>query len=406
MTARVLFVDSSRSLLQELETALASARSEWAVVCARSPAEAFEQMARGEFDVVVADAAALDANGGSFFDEVAVRHPKAARFLLSGQSGSAMLLRADTAAHQHLARPMQAGEVFARLEQTLMLDALLSDPDLKAVVSRLKSVPSLTPVYVAIMSELRKEEASARRVGDLVAKDSGMAAKILQLANSPFFGSRMAVVEPAQAVQRLGLETVRALVLTVHVFQQLDLRTVTRFRLGKVWRHSIAAAGFARLIARLQDAPADVASEAFTAALLHDIGKLVLAGSLPDDYAVIVEQAESDDLPTWQVELELMRTTHAEIGAYLLGLWGLPEPIVEAVARHHHPSESPAPDYCPLGAVHVADVIEHEVHPDNAIGVSSGADAPYLERFGVAARLLEWTAACLGTEAEGQKSLL
>ncbi len=395
---RVLFVDNDRHFLGELELAFRSAPGAWSIVLAMSVAEATDQLSRGAFNVVVADAGMRGAGGTPFLDIVADRQPVAVRFLLSNQHGLQALGRNDSA-HQHLAKPLHAGAVFDRLVQTLKLGQRLSDPSLKSVVSRLKSVPSLPPVFMAIMTELRNEEASARKVGELVAKDGGMAAKILQLVNSPFFGFRMRVAEPSQAVQLLGLETVRGLVLSMHVFEQIDLRTVSRFRLWKVWRHSLATAGFARVIAERQHAGADEVGETFTAALLHDLGKLILAGSLPDDYGVIVEQAEADKTPTWVIERDMIGTTHADVGAYLLGLWGLPPAIVEAVAWHHRPSESDSESLCPLGAVHAANVIEHRLHGADTIAAASEYDEAYLDRHQARSELASWDAACAQADA-------
>jgi putative nucleotidyltransferase with HDIG domain len=395
---RVLIVDNDRRLLEELEAALRVAPGEWSVVCVKTAAEGFERLAAQPFDVVAAKIGVPDLDAGAFLDDVAGRQPRVIRFLLSDTFGRAMLELAGSTSHQHLAKPLQASAVFARLDRTLRLGAILTDPILQSLVSRLKSVPSPPPIYLSMMNELRRDEASPQKVGELVARDGGMSAKILQLVNSPFFGLRMRVAEPAHAVQLLGLETIRALVLSTHVFEQLDLRTVTRFRIGKVWRHSLASASCARIVARALGLSADEAAEAFTAALLHDIGKLVLAGSLSDDYGVVVDQADADHAAAWTVERDMLGATHADVGAYLLGLWGLPDPIVEAVAWHHRPSQCAAQAVCPLTAVHAADAIEHRLHPCDAAGGTMEPDADYLTGLELTAAFPAWTAACLESE--------
>ncbi len=393
---RVLVADNDRHLIGELETALRSAPGEWDVVCVMSSRDALDQLARSAFDAAVVGAEAPGIDGLALLEEVARRQPGAVRFLLSTRPDVQWLLRAGETVHQHLVKPLQAQDLFTRLARTLALGDVLSDPPLQALVSRLKSVPSPPAAYMAILAEMRKEEASGRKVGELVARDAGMAAKILQLVNSPFFGLRMGLADPVQAVQDLGLETVRALVLTAHVFEQVDLKTVARFQLSRVWRHSLAAAGCARVVAQLENAPPDGAGEAFTGALLHDIGKLVLARSLPDDYADVLSEADADQVPTWMAERDMLGTTHAEIGAYLLSLWGLPEAIVEAVAWHHQPSGNPAAAFGPLVVVHVADVIEHRLRPVDRTGVPSPADEDYLDRLHLAGRLGAWSAGCQG----------
>jgi putative nucleotidyltransferase with HDIG domain len=398
--ARVLFVDGDRHLLRELELALRSAAGEWAVVTAATAADASDQLGRQPFDAVVVDAAVRTRDGGSFLDIVSERQPTALRVQVSDPQSSRLGL--DPQAHQHMAKPLHAGAVFAHLAQTLALTEVLSDVGLKNVVARLRSVPSLPPVYMAINNEFRREDASPRKVGELVARDAGMSAKILQLVNSSYFGFRVRVADPVHAVQLLGLDIVRGLVLSAHVFQQLDLRTVTRFRLGRVWRHSMAAAGCAKAIAELQGLPADAAGAALTAALLHDIGKLVMAASLPDDYGVIVDESEASGSPTWVVERDMIGTTHAEIGAYLLGLWGLPSGIVHAVAWHHRPLDCSSLAFSAAGAVHAADVVEHRVHPADTIAAAPEPDLPYLERCHAAGQMAAWTTACarLGGQAQ------
>lgn len=398
MSSRVLFVDTDRNLLRDIEPALRASDGEWAVVCVRSAGEAFDQLALAAFDAVVASSEVHGSPHRSFLDEVAERHPAAARFQLARQGGREMILRADGAAHQHVSRPLGAADIFTRLSQTLLLDRLLGDPGLKAIVARLKAVPSPAPIYLALLGELRKADASLRRAGELVAQDAGMAAKTLQLVNSPFFGLRMPVCDPAHAVHLVGLDTLRALVLSLHVFEQLDPRVARRFQLTRVWRHSMASAGFARLVAYLQDASAESTGEAFSAALLHDIGKLVLASSVPDDYAVVIEQAEAEGVPIWIAERDLLQTTHAEVGAYLLGLWGVPGPIVDAVANHHLPSRNAGAGYFPLSAVHVANVIDHQAHPADVTGAACSVDADYVERYQIAGQLPVWTSSCLAME--------
>lgn len=400
MGRRILFVHDDAATLAALEHALGGNRGEWTVEVARTPADALERLAASRFDAVVADAGRRGM-GGSFLDDAAVRQPRAVRLLLSTSGGRAMLMRAGGSAHQHVSSPVDLQSAFERLESTFALGELLDDARLQAVVGRLKAVPSLPSVYVAIMAELRQEEPAGQRIGELVAKDAGMSAKLLQLVNSPFFGLRMEVTDPAHAVQMLGLETVRALVLSMHIFEQFDERSIARYRLARVWRHSLSAAHCARLVARLHDPKAEAVGEATTAALLHDIGKLVLASGLKDEYGAAVARAEQARTAQWEAERELLGATHAEVGAYLLSVWGLPDPIVEAAAWHHRPSACPSPRFGPLGVVHVVDAIEHEAHPADTVGAAPSLDDAYMERFKAVWQYAAWKAAYLDAEGEG-----
>lgn len=391
---RVLVADNDRQLPGELEAALRAAPGEWDVVWAMSTREALQQLSKTAFDVVLASLSGPGIDGVALLDEVAVRQSAAVRFLLGHPAEARALLRGGAAAHQYLLKPLQADDLFGRLARTLRLGDLLSDTALQALVSRFRSLPSPPAVYLAVVAELRKEDASPRKVGELVARDAGIAAKILQLVNSPLLGLRMRVADPVQAVQFLGIDTVRALVLSSHVFEQIDVKTAARFQLTRAWRHAVAAGGCARTVAEAEGAAPEEASEAFTAALLHDVGKLLLVRALPNDYADVLDQAAADTVPAWVAERDLLGTTHAEIGAYLLSLWGLPHAVVEAVAWHHRPAESLATAFGALGAVHVGNVIAHRVHPGDTAGVPSDLDAGYLERLQVSGRLPAWSAGC------------
>lgn len=131
--------------------------------------------------------------------------------------------------------------------------------------------------------------------------------------------------------------------------------------------------------------------QAFTAGLLHDVGKLILATGLPTQYRAVVGLQLQQKLPAWEAELRVFGSTHAETGAYLLCLWGLPTSVVDAVAWHHVPERSQHHEPSPLMAVHLANVYEHELNPGPA--QQAGFVVPsvsYLMKLGVTNRLAEW----------------
>jgi HD-like signal output (HDOD) protein len=134
--------------------------------------------------------------------------------------------------------------------------------------------------------------------------------------------------------------------------------------------------------------------EAFTAGLLHDVGKLVLATRLPWMFEEVVALVHAEKIPMHVVENRLAGVTHAEVGGYLLGLWGLPYPIVEAVANHHAPSRVEQRGFDLLAAVHIADALANEVLDSTAGGGSgyAGLDPVWLERLGVSDRIVAWRA--------------
>src|ERR1039457_6989322 len=171
-----------------------------------------------------------------------------------------------------------------------------------------------------------------------MARDMWMTAKVLQLVNSAFFGLRREITNPVDAVVYLGMETVRALVFTASAFSQFRLSSRDHFSIEELQQHSLAVGTLARQIANSMGLSAAAVDHAFVGGLLHDIGKLVLASNYPEQYQEILRRAHEGSFRMRDAECDTFGTSHAEIGAYLLWLWGLPDPVAEILALHHHPS--------------------------------------------------------------------
>lgn len=390
MNRRVLFVDDDPSVLAGLRRMLRPMRDEWEMEFVGSGAEALESIDRAPSDVVVTDMRMPGMSGAELLDEVRRRRPETVRIVLSGQSDRESTLRSLGPTHQYLSKPCDSEMLKRTVGRACRLRDLLRDPVLKSLVSGMDSLPSLPARCVELMDLIQSPDASAAKVGDVIAQDMGMTTKILQLVNSAFFGIPRHVSSPAQAVGLLGLETVKALVLSVQVFTQFQGAARSGLALESLWTHSGATGALAKGIAGKESCPRDEIDEAFLAGLLHDVGKLVIAVNLPDKHREVTELAKTDAVPLHSAEMVILGSTHAEVGAYLLGLWGLSDPIVEAVAFHHRPAESAAPEFRPLTAVHVADALEYE-----AVGAATAnpqVDTEHLTMIGRAERLPEWRA--------------
>jgi putative nucleotidyltransferase with HDIG domain len=229
-----------------------------------------------------------------------------------------------------------------------------------------------------------------RAVGEIIAQDVGMSAKVFQLVNSAFFGAPKHISSPSRAVMFLGLNTIKALATAVCVFRQFDPATAERFNLSGLWNHSVEVGALAKRIVQLEGVPPQVADHALLAGLLHDVGKLVFAAELEDDYAEVQESARSNATAIQDVEKEVLGATHADVGAYLLGLWGFAPPVVEAALYHHRPLASPAQEFSPLTAVHVGNALLHEAGPAVGVPLDSQIDIAYLTHLELDGRLEAW----------------
>ena len=350
----ILFVDDEPRVLQGIQRMLRPMRHEWDMTFVASGQQALEAMAQSSFDVVVSDMHMPGMDGAQLLAEVRKRHPDTVRIILSGYTDQEAVLRSVRPAHQYLSKPCEAETLKAAVARAFALRNFLTDPALTRLISGMESLPSLPSMYLEIMAELQSPDVSTQKVGQIISKDVGMSAKILQIVNSAFFGLPRRVADPGQAVTLLGLDTVKGLALSLQIFEGFDRRKLPGFPIDELWEHSMTVAASARKIARRESGDEKVSDDAFLAGLLHDVGKLALAENLPMRYARVLTLCEKKGTPHWQGESEVFGATHAEVGAYLLALWGLPDPIVEAVAYHHCPDECPNKAFSPLSAVHAA----------------------------------------------------
>lgn len=355
---RILFVDDEPKVLDGLRRMLYAYRHEWDMLFAGSAREALDALAQARFDVLITDVRMPEMSGLELLAQVRDRYPEIVRMVLSGQSDREITLSSVTLAHQYLSKPCDAATLRATVDRALNLRVILEDPALKQVISRIHSLPSIPAVYTELINTLQSPNASPKEIGQIIAQDIGMSAKVLQLVNSAFFGVQRRITNPADAVIFLGIETVRALALTVSVFSQFDARRVPSFSLENLRDHGLAVGALAREIARsLQLSKSDI-EDAFVGGLLHELGKVVLACNFPEQYEDAIRRAKEKRIPIKRAELEVFGTTHAQVGAYLLWLWGLPDGITEILARYDQPGSNPP--QASLLAVHVANALVGE----------------------------------------------
>lgn len=400
MKTRVLFVDDEPLVLQGLQRVLRSLRHEWDTAFATGGLEALEMLSREPFDAIVSDMRMPGMDGGQLLAEVKERHPHMVRIILSGQSDKSSVLKTVKPAHQYLAKPCDGLTLKTCLERARLLRGMLADESLRALVSHIDTLPSLPALYVEIMQELEKEYASIKTIGDIISRDIGMTAKVLQLVNSAFFGLRRHIASPAEAAELLGLETIKVLVLSVEIFSQLDQNKVRGFSVESLWDHSLTTGTYARTIAVEEKSKQVLVEEAFMAGVLHDAGKLVLAAHLPDRYQQVLTLARENGCAMREAERQVLSVTHAEAGGYLLALWGLPHDITEAIFFHHEPSRQQVREFGCLTAVHVANIMAHEVRESKDAG---GLDLAYLNELRLEDRLPHWQARCREAICEGSE---
>ena len=397
---QILFVDDEPKILAGLRRMLHGFRREWEMEFAQSAFEALDRLAASPFDVVVTDMRMPGMDGAQLLEEVIRLYPATVRIILSGQSDLQAVFRCVGPAHQFLTKPCHSETLKSTVAQACRLRDHLVDERQKRMVSRVKSVPSRPSLYAALVAELESAQASIERVAEIVSHDVGMTAKTLQLVSSGFFGTPQRVAGPAQAVNLLGLDIVKPLVFSTEAFSPFDACEAERRLFERLIDHSVAVGRAASEIAVSETEDLVLVGDALLAGLLHDVGASVLAQHLPGRYFSMSGWFEPKRLSFRDVEKEALRATHADVGAYLMALWGLPDTIVEAIAHHHFPRLSSSRVFTPLTAVHVANALLEEQIVD-VVGRPSPIDMDYLEQIGLAHRVETWREICLSAEPEG-----
>ena len=390
----ILFVDDDEAVLEELQYQMISKASEWEMYFAKSGREALSLLKDFTFDAVVADEGMPVIEGSELLSEIMNHHPECMRFILSERSNENVLLNSSRCAHQIIPKPFDQETLKRPLARAFALRDLLRSEKLKSLAGRMRVIPSLPEIYYELLEELRSPDTSSARVGRILEKDIGMTAKVLQLVNSAFFGLATKVTDPVQATIYLGLNTIKSLVLVAHVFSTLDEAKVLGFSAQKLLHHSLAVGRGAQAISKTVAFDVSLTEDAFMAGLFHDIGKLVLAANLPQLYVEAVKQQVQRGCTLIESEMNLFGSSHAEVGAYILALWGFGDSVVEACAFHHVPSKTDENSFCPLAAVHVANSVHNESFPPQPGARLEAIDSAFLAHLGHDQKLQDWKKLC------------
>ena len=224
----------------------------------------------------------------------------------------------------------------------------------REIISKMKSFPSMSGIAAKVLKLLDDPDAGAGQVEQLLKQDPSLTANLLKLTNSAYFGIPSKVGSVRHAIAMLGWKRLSKLVMAACVSAITD-RQIPGYDLppGVLWQHSVAVSVTAEgLMRELKIAESD---EIFTAALLHDLGKLILGGFVEKDLEEI-EKVAARGIPFQMAEQEVLGTDHAEIGALMLESWSFPPNLVSAVRWHHDPDSAPETSSM-TDIVHVANVL-------------------------------------------------
>jgi len=389
---RILFVDDEPLVLQGLQRMLRSLRGEWDMEFTDSGSKALEIMAARPFEVIVSDMRMPGMSGAELMNIIIKRHPDTIRIILSGHADREMIAQCLGAAHQFLSKPCDPELLKAVINQACLVGSDLSSSRVKEVVGRIERLPSVPAVFRALSKALASENVSSAELGEIIAQDMGMTAKILKLVNSAFFGLRRELSSPVEAVTYLGIDTVHALVLANGIFDEAGHLNTRDLTIDQLWSHSLSVAHGTKAIAKLLKLPEKSREQAFTGGILHDSGILILASNFPETYNEVLDLVVREQLMLPLAEQRVFGVNHAEVGAYLMGLWGLPNPVIQCIRHHHAPTAADVEDIAPLISVHLADAFLSSMS-HHYIFEHSAVDPALASHPDIAPRMSEFRAA-------------
>lgn len=385
---KLLFVDDEPFALEVLQRVFEPMRTEWHMEFVTNGADALCRLEDIAFDAVVSDLKMPGMTGAELLEEVAHRHPTVSRIILSAQADEDLVFQSVNTAHQFISKTSDPKLLMKKIRKVVLLRQNRLSSEIVETLCAIDRLPSVPEIYCELVEAVADPNTTVQDIAAIVERDGAVGAKLLQLANSAFFGLRGEVSSISNAISCLGLETLRYLVLMVGVCDQFRSHHFSKAFMEGIWSHSVQTATLARTIAQAEHTSLAMAEQAFVAALLHDVGKLILAENFSKTYREAIDLSKVSGRPVWEAERQLFRATHGEVGAYLLNLWGLPEAVTQAVALHHEPIGAEHGQITPLAIVHAANYFAHELQSPG--GSKSELNVEFFENCGLAERLRTW----------------
>ncbi len=394
---RILFVFANEkpSTIEGIRQILARRQNEWEVVFVTSGSEALQAMKQKPFDVVLADFHLPAMSGVELLKKISELYPGTVRFLQTEEADRKVILESTGIAHRTINKPCNPETLRSFLTTSVGLRDILGREELHARIASIGSLPSPPELYNRLLNELQSDTVSIKRIAAVISEDISLTAKILQMINSAYFGLSRRVDSVSQAVNMLGLEAVRGLVLTAGAFSQFDFPPLRRISIEGIFGHSLSVGTLARKIAEDLGLPRSTCDEALMAGMMHDIGKLIMLTHFRPELEEALKLADDNSIPLYEAEKKVLKVTHSEIGTHLLSLWGLPDAILEPVALHHDPEKMPIPQRSSLTAVHLADALYHERNPLDSKEESKLLNTRYLDKLGLTDSVDQFRKSCV-----------
>ncbi|MEG8946187.1 response regulator [Rosettibacter firmus] len=334
MKFKLLFVDKLNNEQNRYQSLSDILGEQYEIYFASDSQEALNTLKNNDIDVCLIQFDSTSFNSLDLLTKIKRSFPKTIRILLSEDFSEKLSIRTFNLLHQVIKCPIEDKLLKEKLEPLLILKNLIKNDKLISKLNSEDGIPTLPEIYFKLEKELFSPEVSIHKVVNLISKDISLTTKIFQLVNSAYYGIPAKITDFYQAVNILGLNVIKSIVIYTKVFAHLEKKGELKEIIEAIWNHSILVSSISQKIIFYFTGNRDLAEQAYIAGILHDIGKIILINIEPNyikELKISRNNAFSDD----DLEKSFYGVSHTEIGAYALALWGFPRSIVDAALLHH-----------------------------------------------------------------------
>lgn len=381
MKRNILFVDDEPRILESLKRSLTHRMDDWNMTFASNGRAATKAMFEHALDVIVCDVRVLGVHGHALLETCRKSQPNAVRIVVSGASAQDQDLEYGAFAHRYVQKPCTNQTLEEAIDRSIHLKSMLDDEAISKLIGARSDLPAVPRIYLELTQALRNPHVAINELAHIVSQDVALCARLLKVANSAYFGLRRQITSVRHAIVYLGMRIMRQLVFSMEVYSSFPTDFgMEDFTPESMQRHSLLTA---RIASDLCKPYPHLSEHVFMAAMLHDLGKIVLTCYAPEHLKPLFHEAQREQIPLHVIEERHGVTSHAQVGAYLVGHWGLPYTIVEAIAFHHTPWKLIGEDIDLATLIYISNLLAHN-NPERSI------DVDYLDMLGVKDRLSEW----------------
>lgn len=375
MTKSILFVDDEEHILKSLRRLLM--QTDYETFFALSGKEALFILENEKIDLIITDMRMPEMDGYQLLKQVRNLYPGTMRVILSGYADEKEIINAlqDGSTRIYLMKPWSNENLLMVIKQLLELRDMFKNKKVLEIMNDLDGLPTLPTIYTKVC-RLIEENVNIECIAEVIEEDQIITAKILQIANSIFYGKQTGSVK--QAIVFLGLANVKNIVLSISLIEKSGIQCNAFPAKEMLWRHVSLTNKLVYMIYE-ELLHKKLPSISATAGLLHDIGKAILMQNFPKQYQRVSEQIKSDSHDTvCEMESQILSVSHQEIGGFLLNWWGMPQSIVEAAAFHHMPFDKRVIEKELVCVVHLADYYSWEKMGKGALAMLDTDVFPFL----------------------------